>query len=120
MDLGWDPVPATHWDTDAGHSWLIPSAADDSFDEMTSDFSAILDDVSGSIDKKLWAKASQHEAAEDLRHGADVLHVAREIERFARADEHGLVGLTVAVTAGGQWPRARLRAAGCEMAPTCG
>eukprot|EP00959_Pyramimonas_sp_CCMP1952_P377393 7904802-Pyramimonas_sp.AAC.1 len=119
MDLSGDPVAATQWDIDTGHSWLIPSATDDNFVEMTSDFSAILDDVSCPIDKKLWAKASQHEAAEDLKHGADLMHVSREIERFAKADEHGQVGLTIAVTTGGQWPRARLRAAGYEVAPTC-
>eukprot|EP00959_Pyramimonas_sp_CCMP1952_P134044 2803990-Pyramimonas_sp.AAC.1 len=66
LDIGWDPVSATQWDTDGGHSWLSPTAKDEKLQEMTSDFTLLLSDVSDSIDKQLWRKASQHEAAEDL------------------------------------------------------
>ena len=48
----------------------------------------------------------------------NLLHVRREIERFSMAGEGGLIGLTAAITSGGQWPRVRLRDAGYAVDTT--
>ncbi len=63
--------------------------------------------------------AREPDACAISRRAMTLLRVSREIERCTKADEFGLIGLTVAVTSGGQWPRARLREAGYAIAAEC-
>ncbi|CAK0892726.1 unnamed protein product, partial [Prorocentrum cordatum] len=119
LEINWDPIAATQWDTDAGKSWLIPAREDEDFKKLNADYSEIFNDINSSVDRVLWTRASKHEAGDDLHSGGDFSTIKQENRRLARREQYSEIALNTVVTTGGQWTRTRMLAAGYEVPPTC-
>ena len=119
LEINWDPISATQWDTDAGKSWLIPAREDEDFKKLNADYSEIFSDINSSVDRILWARASKHQAGDDLHSGGDFSMIRQEHRRFAIKEQFSEIALNTVVTTGGQWTRTRMVAAAYDVSPLC-